>query len=41
MEITQPFLYLLHLYSNLNAPITTAADNKFCDIYPDFRRNKA
>ena len=22
----------------LKAPITTAADNKFCDIFPDFRK---
>ena len=25
---------------NAKAPITTAADDKFCDIFPDFRRNK-
>ena len=24
----------------LKAPITTAADDKFCDIYPSFRKNK-
>ena len=24
----------------LKAPITTAADGKFCDIFPTFRKNK-
>ena len=24
----------------LKAPITTAADDKFCDIFPNFQKNK-
>ena len=24
----------------LNTPITTAADDKICDIFPNFRQNK-
>ena len=27
-------------YLNLKAPITTAADDKFFDIFPNFRKNK-
>ena len=29
----------LHMLTLL-APITTAADEKFCDIFPNFRQNK-
>ena len=28
------------IYFNLKAPITTAAYNKFCDIFPSFRQTK-
>ena len=28
------------LILTLKAPITTAADEKFCDIFPNFQKNK-
>ena len=28
------------IYLALKAPIRTAADDKFCDIFPNFRKNK-
>ena len=33
MQYFVPFL-------TLKAPITTAADDKFCDIFPNFQKNK-
>ena len=40
MPIRQSFK-ITKLYSaNIKAPITTAADNKFCDNFPNIRKNK-
>ena len=45
-KVNEPFGF--HMYMNclkneiyfltLKAPITTAADDKFCDIFPNFRQ---
>ena len=34
------FLVILTCFLTFKAPITTAADNKFCDNFPNFRKNK-
>ena len=30
--------YLVYIINGLKAPITTAADDKFCDIFPSFQQ---
>ena len=33
-------MLMLSLFLTLKAPIKTAADDKFCNIFPIFRKNK-
>ena len=49
-QTTQYILWVIYMFEEikgicvhiltLKAPITTAADDKFCNIFPNFRKNK-